>query len=938
MPHELPKSYDPSAIEPRWAEYWVREKLFGVETPSDAPVWPVFTILLPPPNVTGNLHMGHMFEHTESDILTRWRRMRGDLTLWVPGTDHAGIATQMLVERQLAGEGVKRADLGREKFVERVWEWRRLYGGNILKQMKRLGDSVDWDREYFTMDERLNRAVREVFVRLWEQGLIYRGEYIVNWCPRCLTAISDLEVVHEEVQGKLYEIRYPLADGTGSINIATTRPETMLGDVAVAVNPTDARYRNLIGRNVRLPLMDREIPIIADELANPEFGTGAVKVTPAHDPNDFAIGKRHKLPMLSIMDESARINQNGGAYSGLDRYEARTRVLADLEAQGLLVSVKDHVLSIGKCDRCKTVVEPSLSTQWFIKIQPLADKATAAVNDGHIRFTPENYKTIYLNWMANIYDWCISRQLWWGHQIPAWYCTKSGCARSKDDVNAQPIVSREDPFQCPDCGYPLQRETDVLDTWFSSALLPFTAFGWPEHTRDLDVFYPTSLLVTGFDILFFWVARMVMMGCHFMQDIPMADGSRRRASDAVPFREVYIHGLVRDADRQKMSKTKGNVVDPIDITNKYGTDAVRFTLASMASPGTDIAFNESRIEGYRNFANKIWNAARFMFMNIDKASEAGAWKQEDLAALVSGAYKLDSSAPLVDRWIEARFQQTAHDVNSALADYRFDHAANLVYQFFWGDLCDWYIEAVKLRLDFSEPARAKGGAALKHLVRVFEGSLRLLSPFMPFITEEIWHALWQQKAPAKSIALTRFPVGAALDREEKTAVEQMEIIQKLIADIRNRRAELKVDPPRLKTPVRIYTQASTQALINSNCDLIQRLADVDGMEFSAESIAKVPGVQTTHAYEVSVLYEKKIDVAAERDRLSKELKKLESEFSNAQRQLGNQNFLAKAPAPVVEGLRRRTAELEQLVPKTRVALEELEKNPGSGSNGHQPQA
>jgi len=932
MPHELPKTYDPSAIEPRWAEYWEKEKLFHVETPAAKTSEPTFTILLPPPNVTGNLHMGHMFEHTESDILVRWHRMRGKTTLWIPGTDHAGIATQMLVERQLESEGIKRTDLGREKFVERVWEWRRLYGGNILKQMKRLGDSVDWSREYFTMNENLNRVVREVFVRLWEQGLIYRGEYIVNWCPRCLTAISDLEVVHEEQQGKLYEIRYPLVDGSGSIHIATTRPETMLGDVAVAVNPNDERYRELIGKKLRLPLMNREITIIADELANPEFGTGAVKVTPAHDPNDFVMGKRHNLSMLKIMDEHARINQNGGVYAGLDRYEARKRVLADLESQHFLVNAKDHILAIGKCQRCGTVVEPSLSMQWFLKIQPLADKAIAAVNNGHIRFTPENYKTIYLNWMNNIYDWCISRQLWWGHRIPAWYCTKSGCAQSKSDLKSRPIVSRENPSKCPDCSSAVEQETDVLDTWFSSALLPFTSLGWPEHTRDLDVFYPTSLMITGFDILFFWVARMTMMGCHFMQDMPMPDGSNRPASEAVPFRDVYIHALVRDAERQKMSKTKGNVVDPIDITDKYGTDAVRFTLASMASPGTDIAFNESRIEGYRNFANKIWNAARFMFMNIDKASEAGAWKQGNLASLVNDTYKLESSAPLVDRWIEARFQQTAHDVNAALAEYRFDEAANLVYQFFWGDLCAWYIEAVKLRSDFSGRARTQAQAALNHLVRMFEGSLRLLSPFMPFITEEIWHALWQQKEPVRSIALTRFPLGAELGRAGIAAIDQMEIIQRLIEGIRNRRTDLNV-APKQKITVRIFTQASTEALINSNRDLIEQGAHVDNIEFSPESMARVPGVQTTNAYEVLVVYERKIDVAAEHNRLSKELEKQESEFIRTERQLGNEGFLAKAPATVVEGLRRRHAELEQLVSKTRVALEALEEDSASGSNG-----
>ena len=931
MPHQLPKTYDPNAIEPRWAEYWIREKLFQVKTPAAGDLRPVFTILLPPPNVTGRLHMGHMLNQTEMDILTRWHRMRGELALWLPGTDHAGIATQMMVERQLASEGVKRQDLGREKFVERVWCWKKQYGGAIQGQMKRLGASVDWSREYFTMDQNLNRAVREVFVRLWEQGLIYRGEYIVNWCPRCLTAISDLEVVHEEQQGKLYEIRYPLVDGSGSIHIATTRPETMLGDVAVAVNPNDDRYKNLISRKLRLPLMNREIPIIADELANPEFGTGAVKVTPAHDPNDFIMGKRHNLPMLKIMDDSARINANGGAYAGLDRYEARTRVLADLEEQGLFVGSKDHMLSIGKCDRCKTVVEPSLSMQWFIKVQPLADRAIAAVTEGHIRFTPENYKIIYLNWMANIYDWCISRQLWWGHQIPAWYCTNSGCARSKQDVNSQPIISREEPFKCPDCGWATERETDVLDTWFSSALLAFTSLGWPEHTRDLDVFYPTSLLVTGFDILFFWVARMIMMGCHFMKDMPMADGSARPDSESVPFREVYIHALVRDADRQKMSKTKGNVIDPIDITKKYGTDAVRFTLASMASPGTDIAFNESRTEGYRNFANKIWNAARFMFMNIDKATEAGVWNDGALKELLASEASANSS-DLIDCWIEARFQDTAREVTKALEEYRFHEGANLVYQFFWGDLCDLYIEAVKLRLDFSGAAKDQARAALNHLIKVFEGSLRLLSPFMPFITEEIWHALYDQRSPAASIALTHFPTGDELTDVQKRTVGEVNLLRELLSDIRNRRVELKIEP-RDRVPIRVFTaDPAVRRLVEGAAEFLRARGAISTIEFVNESIARMPGVQTRNAYEVAIVYEKKIDVAAEFDRLSKEEKKLESEHVNAKRQLGNESFLAKAPANVVEGLRRRYVELEQLLAKTRAALRELE-NGGASSNG-----
>ncbi|MFZ0991109.1 MAG: valine--tRNA ligase [Candidatus Sulfotelmatobacter sp.] len=924
MPHELPKSYEPGAIETRWAEYWVKEKLFSVPTPPEGETRPVFTLLLPPPNVTGRLHMGHMLNQTQMDIIVRWHRMRGFITLWLPGTDHAGIATQMMVERQLAKEGKKRRDLGREKFIERVWEWKKLYGGAILDQMKRLGASVDWDREYFTMDENLSRAVREVFVRLYEEGLIYRGKYIVNWCPRCETAISDLEVKHEEVAGKLWEIRYPIVGSNEFITVATTRPETMLGDTAIAVNPKDERYTHLHGKKALLPLMNREIPIITDELAQPEFGTGAVKVTPAHDPNDFQAGKRHSLPQIDVMDEHAHMNQNAGRYAGFDRYEARKMVLVDLQAGGFLVAEKDYALSLGKCDRCGTVVEPRLSEQWFIKIQPLAQKAIEAVESGEITIVPENYKQIYLNWMNNIYDWCISRQLWWGHRIPAWTC--DGCK--------EVIVAREAPANCPKCGgKKLEQVSDVLDTWFSSGLLPFTTLGWPEKTRDLEVFYPTTLLITAYEILFFWVARMIMFGCHFMagheQDpaIKKASGwvngkSGEKKNDSVPFRQVYIHALVRDADRQKMSKTKGNVIDPLEIIDRFGTDATRFTLAAMAAPGTDIAFSESRTEGYRAFANKIWNAARFMFMNVDRLQcGAGALARE----ISPGAKGIPAYQPstLEDRWILSRFNRVTAEVNDALETYRFHEAANCIYDFFWGEFCDWYIELIKPRLNFEEGAdKTQANLACSNLVNLFDGSLRLLHPVMPFITEEIWQAMYEGRPPLKSIALAPYP--QANDKQfDLNAETEMAILQDLIVNVRNVRAELKVEP-KVKVPIEIFVQEpGIRTMIEQNRGAVERLANVDTITFADSSLAKRAGARSTARFDVHVIYERKIDVAAERERLTKELDKIEKEFANNQRQLGNEQFLAKAPEKVIEGLRRRAQELTGLREKIRRQLDEL---------------
>ncbi len=953
MPHELPKAYEPGAIEARWAEYWVREKLFHVETAapssSEEDTRPVFTLLLPPPNVTGRLHMGHMLNQTQMDILVRWHRMRGFVTLWLPGTDHAGIATQMMVERQLAKEGKKRREMGREEFVKRVWEWKREYGGAILDQMKRLGASVDWGREYFTMDENLSRAVREVFVRLYEEGLIYRGKYIVNWCPRCETAISDLEVKHEDVAGKLWEIRYPVVGSDEFITVATTRPETMLGDTAVAVNAADERYTHLHGKKVLLPLMKREIPIILDEIAKPEFGTGAVKITPAHDPNDFEAGKRHNLAQIDVMDLHARMNENAGAYKGLDRYEAREAVLADLKEQGLLAAEKDYTVPLGKCDRCGTVVEPRLSEQWFVKIEPLAKKAIAAVESGEIAITPENYKQIYLNWMYNIHDWCVSRQLWWGHRIPAWTC--EGCK--------EVVVARETPAQCSKCGSAkLEQVTDVLDTWFSSGLLPFTTLGWPEKTRDQAVFYPTTLLITAYEILFFWVARMIMFGCHFMagheQDAAMkkASGWAEKKNDSVPFRNVYIHALVRDADRQKMSKTKGNVLDPIAVIEQYGTDATRFTLASMAAPGTDIAFSESRTAGYRNFANKIWNAARFMFMNVDRVDPGlrpgDAGVGAGLRPALDGAGPLPHTGSgvagflaqtLEDRWILSRFNRAAKDVNESFETYRFDEAANRIYDFFWGEFCDWYIELIKPRLneegveaglrpavDGAEPRPHTGAArvACANLVNLFEASLRLLHPVMPFITEEIWHAMYEGKPPRKSIALAAYP--AADEQQIDLGAEtEMAIMQDLIVSVRNLRAELKVEP-KVKVPIEVFAhEPEIRAMFETNLGavLLDRPANVEKITFVESSLANLPGARSTSRFDVHAIYEKKINVAAERERLTKELEKIEKEQANGQRQLSNEQFLVKAPAKVVEGLKARAEELRVVREKTVAKLKEL---------------
>ncbi|MGB7547471.1 MAG: valine--tRNA ligase, partial [Terracidiphilus sp.] len=812
------------------------------------------------------------------------------------------------------------------------------------------------------------------FARLYDQGLIYRGAYIVNWCPRCQTAISDLEVVYDEHKGHLWEIRYPVLGEDGPegtpgqdsgefLTVSTTRPETMLGDVAVAIHPEDERYLHLHGKKLGLPLVGRQIPIILDEWVSRDFGTGAVKVTPAHDPNDFALGERHHLPSINVMDATGHINAEGGAYAGLDRYVARKHIVHDLEAQGLLAAVKDHTHNVGHCDRCKTVVEPRLSTQWFIKIQPLAEKAIAAVKPGPdgkkaIRFTPEQYEKTYLNWMENIHDWCISRQLWWGHRIPAWHC--ADCHK----ITVPRPNTKEDPTACAHCASEkITQETDVLDTWFSSGLLPVSVFGWPNfaskspgapgldsetwgsnvNRADFNAFYPTSLLVTGFDILFFWVARMIMLGCWFAADVPMPDGSPRSLADSVPFREVYIHALVRDANREKMSKTKGNVLDPIEIVKTYGTDAVRFTLASMASPGTDIAFNVARTEGYRAFANKIWNAARFLFMNVDRAAEIGIFVDPaDLGAMPT----VPEDAPLEARWIVAELHSTAAKVNQSLENYRYDDAANTIYQFFWGSFCDWYLEIVKLRLDFEATQQAGESAtqrdarlagtksALTTLVSVFEASLRLLSPFMPFLTEEIWHALYDGNPPAKSIALTSYPQSSQslIDRETEV---QMRDLMFLITELRAIRKDLSV--PERQTiqgyvlgvnmmDARSGIRRSPEDIVSAHSDILNGLTRVSpivevGAQERYGSLSNLPWRQGM--FEVAIQYNKQIDVPAERDRLTKDIAKYEKGLAAAERQLGNESFLAKAPAQVVEGLKKQEAETRLLLEKARAALDAL---------------
>ena len=903
MAREIAKAYDPQQIEGRWAEFWIKDNMFRADAHAPGPV---FSIVIPPPNVTGSLHIGHMLNHTEIDILTRWHRMRGFNTLYLPGMDHAGISTQRVVVKQLADKGIDYRTLGREEFEKRVWEWKAESGGKIIAQMKQIGESCDWTREQFTLSPELSRVVREVFVRLYEEGLIYRAHYLINWCPTCLTALSDLEVTHEERQGHLWHIKYPAADGGGFVVVATTRPETMLGDTAVAVHPEDERYAQLIGKKLRLPLTNREIPVIADAMVDREFGTGAVKITPAHDPNDFEAGRRHNLPEIDVMTDDGKMNGNAGAYAGLDRFAARKKIVEDLQAQGLLEKITDHKLSVGLCERCKTVVEPRASNQWFCKMKSMAEKAMAAVERNEITMVPENRREEFFHWMRNIRDWVISRQLWWGHRIPAWHC--GSCK--------EVTVARETPAKCSHCGSAaLKQDDDVLDTWFSSALWPFSTLGWPEETPDFKTYYPTSLLITAYDILFFWVSRMIMMGIHF--------------TGKVPFRAVYLHSLVRTASGEKMSKSKGTGLDPVALNQQYGTDAMRFCLTSMAAPGTDIVVSEDRLLGARAFANKIWNAARFLFVNLDKFEEGGA-KLEDLASpevREQAPYAFAGDVPLIDGWLFARLADTLDVVKDAFETQRFHEAVQSIYQFFWNDFCDWYIEWIKPELTSADRTRAT--VAWKNLFGAFEAALRLLHPVMPFLTEELWHQL-PQRAGARSIALEKYPEARATWRNT-AAIKEFALLQEVITAVRAIRAEMKLDPKKKLAAEFSSEDAATRDAIARNLDGVQRLALLSELQITPGKLPQAGGgLRSTSLFDVRIPYvETEIDLAVELPRLKKELERLSKDIASKERQLGDETFRSRAPEKIIKNLESTLAERRVELAKIEERLRELDGKSGA---------
>ena len=872
MSKELAKAYEPREVEDRIYDFWLQGGYFHAEVdPEKKP----YTIVIPPPNITGQLHMGHALDETIQDILIRFKRMQGYSALWLPGTDHASIATEAKIVEAMKKEGLTKEDVGREGFLERAWDWKAKFGGRIVEQLKKLGSSCDWERERFTLDEGCSEAVKEVFVRLYEKGLIYRGERIINWCPHCKTSISDAEVEFDEHDGNFWHLRYPLTDGTGELRLATTRPETLLGDTAVAVHPDDERYQAYVGKTVTLPLVGREIPVVADEYVEMDFGTGVVKITPAHDPNDFEVGLRHNLPVINVMDEGAVINENGGKYQGMAREEARKAIVKDLDEGGYLVKVEPIKHNVGSCYRCGTVVEPRVSKQWFVKMEPLAKPAIDVVREGKIRLIPERMEKIYYNWMENIKDWCISRQLWWGHRIPAWYCADCG----------ETIVAKNTPEKCPKCGGShLHQDEDTLDTWFSSALWPFSTLGWPEKTPELSYFYPTDTLVTGYDIIFFWVARMIFSGLEHMGDIP--------------FKTVFFHGLVRDAQGRKMSKSLGNGIDPIEVIEKYGADALRFTLVTGNSPGNDMRFTEEKLESSRNFANKIWNAARFIHMNIDGFDVKN---------------ELPESLTLEDQWIVSALNTVTKEVTENLEKYELGIAVQKLYDFIWDQFCDWYIELAKTRLMAKDETSV---GARQVLVWTFTSILKLMHPFMPYITEEIWQTMPHE---GEALMVADYP-----QYNEKYAYPQAETemhrIMEVIRAIRNRRAEMNVPPSRR---AKVYVASSFEETFRKGAQFVARLAYASEVEVG--EAFSIPGAVTivTADAKVYIPMDELVDKRAELKRLNKELETAQKQLDQVNAKLNNPGFTGKAPANVVEGARQNAQKLEDKIKMIASSIEAL---------------
>ena len=884
--NNIPKVYDPKAFEKKWYGYWEENKLFHAVVDEEKKP---YSIVIPPPNVTGHLHMGHALDNTLQDILIRWRRMQGYNTLWMPGCDHAGIATQAKVEAALREEGTNRYELGREKFLERVWQWKEKFGSRIMSQLRSLGSSLDWERERFTMDEGCSKAVREVFVSLYEKGLIYQGTRITNWCPDCNTAISDIEVEHETEQGHLWHIRYQVeGEPDKFVEVATTRPETMFGDTGVAVHPDDERYKELVGKNVILPVVNRVIPLFADEYVDSSFGTGAVKVTPAHDPNDYEMGLRHNLEQVKVLSNTGKMMEGAGKYEGMDRYECRKALVKELKEIGALVSVEDHEHAVGHCSRCHSTIEPLISTQWFVKMDSLAKPAADAVRDGRIKFVPERFTKIYTQWLDNIRDWCISRQLWWGHRIPAWYCADCG----------ETTVAREDVCQCPKCGSKnVRQDEDVLDTWFSSGLWPFETMGWPEETPELKQFYPTSVLVTGYDIIFFWVARMVMMGLEFGKDIP--------------FKTVYIHGLVRDSQGRKMSKSLGNGIDPLEMIEEYGADSLRFMLITGNTPGNDMRFYNERVESARNFANKLWNASRFMLMNLEGFDKSFVPAKEDYTT--------------ADKWILSRFAKTAQGVTENLEKYELGEAGRLIYEFIWSELCDWYIELAKARLYDKDNVKPRQTAQYV-LGYVLERTLRLLHPFMPFITEEIWQHIPHE---GKSIMVSQWPA------EEKSIAElideasesSMTTIMEAIKTIRALRLEVNAAPSKKSEVVLNFTDESLRPVFAANEGYLTTLASAEPVTHMPAGADKPENAMAgvVNGVEIFLPLKDLIDVEKETARLKGEMAKLEKEISRLDKKLSNEGFLAKAPADVVAGEKEKLAGYQEKMDAVKARLADLAK-------------